>query len=62
MEDKLPANATRCPYEDNWYCKLLETACHPGMKGCALSGQEVIDALIAYREKCLTDQESSDSD
>jgi len=47
----LPENQTRCPHEDEWYCKLLEKPCHPGIKGCALDGERLIDALIAFTEK-----------
>lgn len=43
-----PSNESRCPHEQDWYCKLLDKPCHPGMSGCILSGQSLIDALIAF--------------
>jgi hypothetical protein len=45
------SNATRCPHEKDWYCQLLKIDCHPGIKGCILSGQPLIDALLAYEQK-----------
>jgi len=47
----LPDNATRCPHEKDWYCTLLKESCHPGMQGCILFGQPLIDALLAFETK-----------
>jgi hypothetical protein len=44
-------NASRCPHERDWYCELLEKPCHPGTQGCALGGQSLIDALLAFEIK-----------
>lgn len=44
-------NQSRCPHEKDWYCKLLDKPCHPGMSGCILSGQSLIDALIAFEKR-----------
>ena len=46
-----PVNETRCPHEKDWRCQLLNKPCHPGMPGCALFGQPLIEALLAYRHK-----------
>lgn len=49
-ETEPPDNESRCPHEKDWYCQLLDAPCHPGMKGCILFGQPLIDALLAYEE------------
>ncbi len=50
------ANDSRCPHESDWYCKLLDKPCHPGMAGCILSGQPMVDALLAFEAKQEADE------
>jgi hypothetical protein len=44
-------NESRCPHEEAWFCTLLNKPCHPGMRGCILFGQALMDALIAFERK-----------
>lgn len=59
MSEDVPVkNETRCPHEETWYCTLLKIPCHPGIQGCILSGQPLIDALLAYETKVDQEEKS----
>ena len=50
-DNEVRDNESRCPHEEEWFCKLLNKPCHPGMSGCILFGQSLMDALIAFEKK-----------
>ena len=39
-----------CQHDHNGYCKLLNTACVPGIKGCILKKSEYIFTTGSYEE------------
>lgn len=58
-KESVPDNESRCPHEDEWHCRLLDKPCHPGIPGCILLGQPLIDAMLAYRQKQNKEQKKS---